>query len=182
MKIIETGFDDLYILEPKVVMDNRGYFMESYHYQDLLQQGIDIRFIQDNQSKSKKGVLRGLHFQNAPFAQTKLIRTLSGNILDVALDLRVSKKTFGKVFTIELSAENRKQLLVPKGFAHGFLVLSDEAEILYKCDELYHPEAEGGIIYNDPNLEIDWRVSSDQIILSLRDQQHPMLNNAHFTF
>ncbi len=182
MKIIETGFDDLYMLEPKVVMDNRGYFMESYHYQDLLKQGVDIRFVQDNQSKSKKGVLRGLHFQNAPFAQTKLIRTLSGNILDVALDLRVNKKTFGKAFAIELSAENKKQLLVPKGFAHGFLVLSDEAEILYKCDELYHPEAEGGIIYNDPNLGIDWRVSTDQIILSLRDQQHPMLNKAHFTF
>jgi dTDP-4-dehydrorhamnose 3,5-epimerase len=182
MTITETGFDDLLILEPKVVQDERGYFMESYQYEDLLKQGIDIRFIQDNQSKSRKGVLRGLHFQNAPYAQTKLIRVLSGTILDVAVDLRKSKKTFGKSFTMELSAENKKQLLVPKGFAHGFLVLSEAAEILYKCDEVYHPEAEGGISWNDPALNIDWGMPASEMLLSKRDQQHPILANANYNF
>jgi dTDP-4-dehydrorhamnose 3,5-epimerase len=182
MRLIETGFDDLFIIEPKIIEDDRGYFMESYHYVALKNQGIDIQFIQDNQSQSRKGVLRGLHFQNAPYAQTKLIRTLSGVILDVALDLRKEKSTFGKSFTMELSAQNKKQLLVPKGFAHGFLVLSDEAEILYKCDEMYHPEAEGGIIWSDKDLKIDWGVSLDQVILSKRDQQHPTLANAKFKF
>lgn len=182
MRLIETGFDDLYIIEPKVIEDERGYFMESYHYEVLKSKGVDIRFIQDNQSRSRKGVLRGLHFQNAPYAQTKLIRTLSGTILDVALDLRKEKSTFGKVFTLELSAQNKKQVLVPKGFAHGFLVLSDEAEILYKCDETYHPEAEGGIICTDPELNIEWGISLDQVILSKRDQQHPTLAKAKFNF
>jgi dTDP-4-dehydrorhamnose 3,5-epimerase len=182
MKLIETGFDDLFIIEPKVIGDERGYFMESYQYEELFRQGIDIRFVQDNQSKSKKGVLRGLHYQNAPYAQTKLVRTLSGSILDVVLDLRKSKKTFGKVFTIGLSAENKHQLLVPKGFAHGFVVLSETAEILYKCDEVYHPEAEGGISWNDPALGIDWGMPESEILLSKRDQQHPTLDKASFNF
>jgi dTDP-4-dehydrorhamnose 3,5-epimerase len=182
MKLIDTGFEDLLIIEPKVIEDDRGYFMESYHYEQLFNQGIDIKFIQDNQSKSKKGVLRGLHYQNAPHAQTKLVRVLSGNILDVALDLRKNKKTFGKVFTIELSARNKRQLLVPKGFAHGFVVLSEEAEILYKCDEVYHPESEGGIIYNDPALGIDWGISLSEVVLSTRDKNHPTLGDASFVF
>ncbi|MFY8036168.1 MAG: dTDP-4-dehydrorhamnose 3,5-epimerase [Cyclobacteriaceae bacterium] len=182
MRLIETGFDDLFVIEPKVIEDERGYFMESYHYEALKSQGIDIHFVQDNQSRSRKGVLRGLHYQNAPYAQTKLIRTLSGSILDVALDLRREKSTFGKVFTLEISAQNKKQVLVPKGFAHGFLVLSDEAEILYKCDETYHPEAEGGIIYSDPDIEIDWGVSLEHVILSKRDQQHPTIAQAKFKF
>ncbi|MFM7852252.1 MAG: dTDP-4-dehydrorhamnose 3,5-epimerase [Flammeovirgaceae bacterium] len=152
MKIIETGFDDLIVIEPKVIGDDRGYFMESYRYDDLKKHGVEIQFVQDNQSKSKKGVLRGLHYQNAPYPQTKLVRVLSGEILDVVVDLRKGKSTFGKPYTIELSAENKKQLLVPRGFAHGFLVLSDDAEILYKCDEFYHPESEGGIRYDDPQL------------------------------
>lgn len=182
MRLIKTEFDDLFIIEPKVIEDDRGYFMESYQYETIKSQGVDIRFIQDNQSRSRKGVLRGLHFQNAPYAQTKLIRTLSGNILDIALDLRKEKSTFGKVFTLELSALNKKQLLVPKGFAHGFLVLSAEAEILYKCDETYHPEVEGGIICSDPALNIEWGISLDQVILSKRDQQHPTLAKAKFNF
>ncbi len=182
MKLIETGFDDLFIIEPKVIGDERGYFMESYHYGDLKSQGIDIRFVQDNQSKSKKGVLRGLHYQNAPFAQTKLVRTLSGSILDVVLDLRRDQKTFGKVFATELSAENKRQFLVPKGFAHGFVVLSEAAEILYKCDEVYHPEAEGGIVYNDPTLNIDWQIPTSELVLSDRDKQHPTMANAGFVF
>lgn len=182
MKVIETGFDDLFILEPKVLEDDRGYFMESYQYNDLKKQNIDIKFIQDNQSKSKKGVLRGLHFQNSPYAQTKLIRVLSGSILDVALDLRRDKPTFGKVFTLELSDINKRQLLVPKGFAHGFLVTSEESEILYKCDESYHPEAEGGIIYNDPMIGIKWGLPANHLILSKRDIDHPHLSDAKFNF
>ena len=182
MKIIETGFDDLVVLEPKILEDDRGYFMESYQYEDLRKQNIDIRFIQDNQSKSKRGVLRGLHFQNTPYAQTKLVRVLSGSILDVAVDLRRRKPTFGKYFKLELTSENKKQLLVPKGFAHGFLVLSEEAEILYKCDEIYHPESEGGIMYNDPRIMIDWGLADSEIILSKRDQQHPTLEAINFNF
>jgi dTDP-4-dehydrorhamnose 3,5-epimerase len=182
MQLIKTEFDDLFIIEPKVIEDERGYFMESYHYQVLKDKGIDIQFIQDNQSRSKKGVLRGLHYQNAPYAQTKLIRTLSGSILDVAVDLRKEKNTFGKAFTLELSAQNRKQVLVPKGFAHGFLVLSEEAEILYKCDETYHPEAEGGISCTDASLEIDWGMAIENVILSKRDQHHPSLAMASFKF
>jgi dTDP-4-dehydrorhamnose 3,5-epimerase len=182
MKLVSTGFDDLFIIEPKVIGDERGYFMESYHYDHFKNQGVDIKFVQDNQSKSKKGVLRGLHYQNAPHAQTKLVRVLSGSILDVIVDLRKSKSTFGKAYTIELSAENKKQLLVPKGFAHGFIVLSESAEILYKCDEVYHPESEGGIMYNDPALNIDWKIPTVELLLSARDQHHPNLANAKFNF
>jgi dTDP-4-dehydrorhamnose 3,5-epimerase len=182
MKLISTGFDDLFIIEPKVIGDERGYFMESYHYGHFKDQGVDIKFVQDNQSKSKKGVMRGLHYQNAPHAQTKLVRTLAGSILDVVVDLRKSKSTFGKAYTIELSAENKKQLLVPKGFAHGFIVLSESAEILYKCDEVYHPESEGGIMYNDPALNIDWKISPAELLLSGRDQHHPNLADAKFIF
>ncbi len=182
MKLIETGFDDLYIIEPKVMEDERGYFMESYVYEELKKHGVDIRFVQDNQSKSSKGVLRGLHFQNSPFAQTKLIRVLSGEIFDVVVDLRKNKNTFGKIFTILLSSQNKKQLLVPKGFAHGLLVKSESAEILYKCDEVYHPEAEGGISWNDPTLNINWGMPTSEILLSKRDQQHPTLVNSNFNF
>jgi len=182
MNIVETGFDGLVVLEPKVIEDPRGYFMESYRYDVLKSKGINIHFVQDNQSKSRRGVLRGLHYQNAPHQQTKLIRVLSGEILDVVVDLRKSKATFGKSFTIALSAENKKQLLVPRGFAHGFLVLSDSAEILYKCDEFYHPEAEGGIMYNDPALKIDWGMKEENLILSQRDKNHPTLEKAIFNF
>jgi dTDP-4-dehydrorhamnose 3,5-epimerase len=182
MNIVETGFDGLVVLEPKVIEDPRGYFMESYRYDVLKSKGINIHFVQDNQSKSRRGVLRGLHYQNAPHQQTKLIRVLSGEILDVVIDLRKSKATFGKSFTIALSAENKRQLLVPRGFAHGFLVLSETAEILYKCDEFYHPEAEGGIMYDDPALKIDWGMKKEDLILSQRDLQHPTLEKAIFNF
>lgn len=181
MRIIKTGFDGLVVIEPKVIGDDRGYFMESYRYDELRKSGIDIQFVQDNQSKSKKGVLRGLHYQNAPYPQTKLVRALSGEILDVVVDLRKSKPTFGQSFSIVLSGQNKKQLLVPRGFAHGFLVQSEEAEILYKCDEFYHPECEGGIIYNDPALKIDWGHHAN-LILSQRDLGHPVLQNANFNF
>ncbi|HMJ69161.1 MAG TPA: dTDP-4-dehydrorhamnose 3,5-epimerase [Cyclobacteriaceae bacterium] len=180
MNVLSTGFNGLFILEPKVLGDARGYFMESYNRQTLLKAGIDITFIQDNQSSSKKGVLRGLHFQQAPYAQTKLVRALSGSILDVAVDLRKAEPTFGQHFSIELSGENKKQLLVPKGFAHGFLVLSDIAEVYYKCDEFYKPEADGGIHYKSAG--IDWKFSDDMLILSDKDKNLPDLKTAKFQF
>ena len=182
MKLTETPFDNLCVIEPNILSDERGYFMESYNYQSLALKGIEIKFIQDNQSKSRRGVLRGLHFQNAPFAQTKLIRVLSGSILDIVVDLRREKPTFGKHFSLELSSENKKQLFVPKGFAHGFPVLSETSEILYKCDEYYHPEAEGGIAFDDSELSIDWKFNQSDIILSETDRSHPKLLDAKISF
>jgi dTDP-4-dehydrorhamnose 3,5-epimerase len=180
MNVLSTGFKDLFILEPKVLGDPRGYFMESYNRQTLLKAGIDINFVQDNQSSSRKGVLRGLHFQRAPHAQTKLVRVLSGTVLDVAVDLRRKEPTFGKHFSVELSAENKKQVLIPKGFAHGFLVLSDTAEVFYKCDAFYNPEADGGIYYKSAN--VDWQFQEDMLILSDKDRNHPSIQNANFDF
>lgn len=182
MNIVDTGFDNLFILEPKVLGDERGYFMESFSRRTLLAAGIDLNFTQDNQSSSRKGVLRGLHFQNAPYAQTKLVRVLSGNILDVVVDLRKEKSTFGRYFSVELSTANKKQLLVPKGFAHGFVVLSDRAEVFYKCDEYYNPQADGGILYNDPAIGIDWRFRPEELILSEKDKVHPKLSENKFNF
>lgn len=169
MKVTSTIFEGLYILEPVVIEDHRGFFMESYNYKKLLNDGIDYSFVQDNQSKSSYGVLRGLHFQNPPHAQTKLIRALAGTILDAVVDIRKSSKTYGQHFTIEISSENKKQLLVPKGFAHGFSVLSDTAEILYKCDDYYNKESEGGLMFNDKAFNIDWKVPENQILLSDKD-------------
>ena len=182
MQVIETGFNGLKILEPKILGDERGYFIESYSKKTLLSLGIDIDFLQDNQSSSRKGVLRGLHFQNSPYPQTKLVRVLKGVILDVVVDLRNTEPTFGKHFSIELSSERKNQLLVPKGFAHGFVVLSDMAEVLYKCDEYYHPEAEGGIHYNDPALNINWRLPHSELILSEKDKLYPTLSKATYQF
>jgi dTDP-4-dehydrorhamnose 3,5-epimerase len=180
MIVSQTGFKGLIVLEPKVHGDPRGYFMESYNKQTFSNSGIDINFIQDNQSRSSKGVLRGLHFQKAPHAQTKLLRVLSGVILDVVVDLRGSEPTFGKHFAVELSAENKKQILVPKGFAHGFVVLSDFAEVFYKCDEFYKPEADAGIHYK--SIDLDWGLSPDQLILSDKDKNLPTIGNAKLEF
>lgn len=182
MNIIATGFTNLFVLEPKVVGDERGYFMESFSRKTLLHAGIDLHFVQDNQSSSKRGVMRGLHFQNAPYAQTKLVRVLSGSILDVVVDIRRDQPTFGQHFSVELSAENKKQLLVPKGFAHGFVVLSEQAEVFYKCDEYYNPQADGGILYNDPDLDIDWRFNAEELTLSEKDKNHLTLSKAKFNF
>lgn len=170
MKIISTEFSGLYVLEPTVFEDHRGYFMESYNHKLLQENGIDYQFVQDNQSKSTYGVLRGLHFQNPPHAQTKLIRAVSGIILDAVVDIRKSSPTYGKYFSIELSAENKKQLLVPKGFAHGFSVLSETAEILYKCDAFYNKASEGGLRFDDPAFNIDWKVPHDKVLLSEKDK------------
>jgi dTDP-4-dehydrorhamnose 3,5-epimerase len=180
MNVISTPFRDLLILEPKVLGDSRGYFMESYNKETLATKSIHTVFIQDNQSSSRKGVFRGLHCQSAPHTQTKLIRTLSGNILDVVVDLRRKEPTYGKAFTIELSSENKRQLLVPKGFAHGFLVLSDMAEVFYKCDEFYNPSADGGINYADPALGIELPLTD--LILSEKDRNLPFLKDFKFQF
>lgn len=182
MKVTRTEFNGLVLLEPRVSGDNRGYFMESFNKKVLAQAGFDFNFVQDNQSRSGKGVARGLHFQHPPYAQTKLVRVLSGSILDVVVDLRKNEPTFKKQFSVELSAENKKQILVPKGFAHGFIVLGDSAEILYKCDEYYAPEAQGGILFADPALGISWPAGISEFILSEKDKKHPHLHEAKFEF
>ena len=165
MKINNTFIEDLLIIEPQLFKDERGFFYESYNKNNL---DINIVFVQDNESKSYKGVIRGLHFQTPPFEQTKIVRCVSGNILDVAVDLRVNSKTYGKFFSIELSSENNKQLFIPKGFAHGFQVLSETAIVNYKVDNFYNPKSDSGIIWNDKDLSIDWNLDIKPII-SLKD-------------
>lgn len=182
MKVIETGIPGLVIIEPKVFEDDRGYFFESYQEEKLRAQGIKTRFVQDNQSKSSYGVIRGLHYQLDPNAQTKLVRCLEGVIYDVAVDVRKGSPTFGKWFGVELSADNKKQLYIPQGFAHGFSVLSQTAIVFYKCDNLYSPGSECGILYNDPDLSIDWKVEPTKAILSPKDKLLPPLKNANFNF
>jgi len=161
MKINKTFIEDLLIIEPQLFKDDRGFFYESYNKNNL---DINIVFVQDNESKSYKGVIRGLHFQAPPFDQTKIVRCISGNILDVAVDLRTNSKTYGKSFSIELSSENNKQLFVPKGFAHGFQVISDEAIVNYKVDNFYNPKSDSGIIWNDKDLSIDWNLDLKPIL------------------
>lgn len=167
----KTSIEGVYVITPKVYGDKRGYFFESYNKKDFLNAGINIDFVQDNESKSHRGVLRGLHFQKK-YPQSKLVRVVKGEVFDVAVDLRKNSKTFGKYESVILSEENQKQFLIPKGFAHGFLVLSDEAKFVYKCDDFYHPEDEGGIIYNDPDININWPFL-DNIELSEKDKKHP---------
>jgi dTDP-4-dehydrorhamnose 3,5-epimerase len=161
MKINKTFIEDLLIIEPQLFKDERGFFYESYNKKNL---DINIVFVQDNESKSYKGVIRGLHFQAPPFEQTKLVRCISGNILDVAVDLRTNSKTYGKFFSIELSSKNNKQLFIPKGFAHGFQVLSEIAIVNYKVDEYYNPDSESGLIWNDKDLSIDWNLDLKPIL------------------
>ncbi len=182
MPFIKTQFPDLLVFEPKVFEDNRGYFFESYNQDVFSREGVNINFVQDNQAKSSFGVVRGLHFQLEPYAQTKLLRVLSGVIIDAVVDIRKNSPTYGKAYTILLSAENKKQLLVPKGFAHGYSVISETAEVFYKCDEFYHKESEGGIAWNDPSLQIDWQVPTDKIIVSDKDSVYPLLQNATHNF
>jgi len=182
MAIIKTAFPGLVIFEPIVLKDSRGYFFESYSERVFHAEGINDRFVQDNQSKSSYGVIRGLHYQLNPHAQTKLVRVLSGKIMDVAVDIRTGSPTYGKAFSLELSAENNKQLLIPKGFAHGFSVLSETAEVMYKCDEFYHKDSEAGIIYNDAALNIDWQIPAGKAIISEKDQQQPLLLNCKNNF
>ena len=173
MKIEKTPLQDCCIIHDTVFEDDRGYFFESFNarkFESLA--GINVQFVQDNQSSSARGVLRGLHMQTGEFAQAKLVRVLEGSVLDVAVDLRKDSSTFGRAFAVELSAENHKQLYIPRGFAHGFVVLSSKAVFFYKCDNFYNMESELGIMYNDPDLHIDWQLSKNELILSEKDQKN----------
>ncbi|WP_018626454.1 dTDP-4-dehydrorhamnose 3,5-epimerase [Niabella aurantiaca] len=178
MPFTNTHIEGLLLFEPRVFEDARGCFFEAYNQSVFKEAGVDARFIQDNQSHSTYGVIRGLHYQLKPHAQYKLVRVLEGRILDVVVDVRKDAPTYGVVFSVELSAENRKQLLVPHGFAHGFSVLSATATVLYKCDALYHKESEGGIIYNDAGLAIDWQVPKEKQIVSEKDLLLPSFKDA----
>ncbi len=180
MKIIETGFDGLYIIEPQVFEDERGYFFESYNLKKISEYGLKAQFIQDNESKSSYGVIRGLHYQLEPFAQTKLLRVVQGKILDVAVDMRQNSKTFGSYFAIELSAENKRQFYIPKGFAHGFSVISPETIVNYKCDNYYNKDSERGVNLNDSKLNIDWKIDKYKQIISEKDLLWPLIDNADF--
>ena len=182
MPFITTEFPGLLIFEPKIWEDDRGYFFESYNEKVFNEEGVAITFVQDNQASSVFGVIRGLHYQLNPYAQSKLIRVLSGSILDVAVDIRVKSPTYGKTYAIELSAANKKQLLVPKGFAHGYSVISDTAEVFYKCDEFYNMESEGGIACNDAFLNIDWQVAAGKAIISEKDLGHPGFHDCKNNF
>lgn len=176
MNVIKTEIEGLYIIEPQVFGDARGYFFESFNAERFLAQtGIDVTFVQDNESRSKRGVLRGLHFQMEPHAQAKLVRVVSGRVLDVAVDIRPESPTFGKYVATELSGDNHRQMFIPKGFAHGYVVLEDDTVFQYKCDEFYHPESEGGIAWNDPQIGIEWPLSESELILSNKDRNRPTL-------
>lgn len=183
MKVTKTHIEGLLILEPNVLGDERGYFFESYR-KSIFDEHMStpVEFRQDNQARSVKNVLRGLHYQNTPHPQAKLLRVLQGAIWDVAVDIRKSSKTYGQWYGIELSAENKLQFLIPHGFAHGYAVLTDTAEVFYKCDNYYNKESEGGVYFADPALSIDWKIDLSQAILSEKDQKQPMLKDANNLF
>ncbi len=178
MKVIKTAIEDVVIIEPDVFGDSRGYFFESYSQKKFDEQVRPVKFVQDNESKSKYGVLRGLHFQKGKDAQSKLVRVVKGRVLDVAVDIRKGSPTFGKYVAVELTEDNHRQLFVPRGFAHGFSVLSDEVIFQYKCDNLYAPQSEGAIAWNDPDIGIDWQLPAEDVLLSAKDSAHPMLKDA----
>lgn len=173
MNIIETALPGVLIIEPKVFGDARGYFFESWNQAKYEAAGITNTWVQDNESKSCHGVLRGLHYQAAPYTQAKIVRAFTGTVLDVVVDIRKGSPTYGKHIAVELSGENKRQLYIPRGFAHGFVVLSDQAVFAYKCDNLYMPSSERGIMFNDPDLAIDWRLDPEQLLLSEKDKKHP---------
>lgn len=176
MRVIKTDIEGIYILEPEIFGDNRGYFFESYNAQRFKEAtGLDVVFVQDNESCSSEGVVRGLHFQLPPYAQSKLVRVVAGAILDVAVDIRRGSPTFGQYVAVELSGDNHRQLFIPRGFAHGFRVLRGDAILQYKCDNMYAPQSEGSILWNDPALNIDWGISADRAILSAKDTTAPTL-------
>lgn len=178
MEVIKTAIKGVLIIEPKIWGDDRGYFFESYSARDFAAKtGLDITFVQDNESKSRYGVLRGLHFQYPPYTQSKLVRVINGRVLDVAVDIRKGSPTYGQYVCCELTAENHRQFFVPKGMAHGFVVLSEEAVFQYKCDEFYHPEAEGAIAWDDKELGIQWPITTADIVLSEKDKHHPLLKD-----
>lgn len=178
INVIQTEIPGVVIIEPKVFGDERGYFFESWSQKDFDEQVRPIKFVQDNESKSCYGVLRGLHFQKGEHAQSKLVRVVKGKVLDVAVDIRKGSPTFGKHVVVELTAENHRQFFIPRGFAHGFVVLSEEAVFQYKCDYLYAPQSEGAIMWNDPTIGIDWQIPAADVILSAKDKMHPTLADA----
>lgn len=183
MKVEQTILKDCFIIHDTVIEDQRGYFFESFNQQKFqAQTGLNISFVQDNQSKSTKGVLRGMHYQLGEHAQAKLVRVIEGAVLDIAVDIRPNSSSFGKSFALELTATNKKQLFVPRGFAHGFVVLSDTATFFYKCDNFYNKASEGGFIYNDTTLNLDWQLPSSEIILSDKDKVLPSFNEVKYTF
>ena len=178
MNVIKTDIEGVVIIEPKVFGDDRGYFFESFSQPRFDELVRPVKFVQDNESKSKYGVLRGLHFQKGKHAQSKLVRVVKGRVLDVAVDIRKGSPTFGKYVAVELTEDNHRQFFIPRGFAHGFSVLSEEAVTIYKCDNLYAPESEGSIIWNDPEIGIDWGLAAEDVVLSAKDMVHPMLKDA----
>ncbi len=183
MKITNTEIEGVVIIEPRVFADARGYFFESYSKRELDDAlGYSVDFVQDNQSMSSRGVVRGLHFQKPPYTQAKLVRCIKGRVLDVAVDLRKNSPTYGKHVAVELSEDNKRQLFVPKGFAHGFSVLSEDAVFQYKCDNYYAPQSEGGVCLWDPELAIDWHISPEERILSAKDEKHPLLKDINSPF
>jgi len=182
INVIETEIPGVLIIEPKIFGDSRGYFYESYSQRDFEAKVGRVKFVQDNQSFSHYGVLRGLHFQNPPYTQSKLVRVIQGKVVDVAVDIRKGSPTYGKYVAVELTGENHRQFFIPKGFAHGFVVLSETALFQYKCDEFYHPEAEGAIMWNDPDLAIEWPVNAEDIELSEKDKHHPFLKDFESPF
>ena len=182
MKIIETAIEDVVIIEPRLFKDERGYFFESFSQREFEEKIRKISFVQDNESKSSYGVLRGLHFQKPPYAQSKLVRVIKGAVLDVAVDIRKGSPTFGKHVAIELTEENHLQLFIPRGFAHGFSVLSQEVIFQYTCDNFYAPQSEGAFAWDDSDLNINWRIPTNQIILSEKDKHHEKLKDASWLF
>lgn len=177
MNIIQTEIEGVLVIEPRIFQDSRGYFFESFNQREFEEKVGKVTFVQDNESKSCYGVIRGLHFQKGEHAQSKLVRVVEGKVLDVAVDLRPGSKTFGKHVAVELSGENHRQFFIPRGFAHGFSVLSEEVIFQYKCDNLYCPSSEGAIAWDDPDLGIDWKVPADKAILSEKDKNHPRLKD-----
>ena len=182
MEVITTSLDGVVIIKPRLFEDERGYFFESFSQRDFEAQVRPIQFVQDNESKSSYGVLRGLHFQKPPFAQSKLVRVIKGAVLDVAVDIRKGSPTFGQHVAVELTGENHLQFFIPRGFAHGFSVLSDEVVLQYKCDNFYAPQNEGALAWDDPDLGIDWEIPSEKVILSEKDKHHPCLKDADWLF
>lgn len=182
MEIIETSIDGVVIIKPRLFKDDRGYFFESFSQREFDEKVCPIRFVQDNESKSSYGVLRGLHFQKPPYTQSKLVRVIKGKVLDVAVDIRKGSPTFGQHVSVELTGDSHQQFFIPCGFAHGFAVLSDEVVLQYKCDNFYVPQSEGALAWDDPDLGIDWRIPVDKVILSEKDQHHLRLKDAEWLF
>ena len=182
MEIITTPIKDLLIVKPKIFTDDRGFFFETYNENRYKELGINQNFVQDNQSKSSYGVIRGLHFQHNPYCQSKLVSVTIGKVWDVAVDLRANSATYGQWYGVELTEENHLPFLIPRGFAHGFSVLSKTAVFSYKCDNFYNPAADGGILFNDPDLNIDWKIPTDKMILSEKDTKHPLLKDVTLNF